>query len=70
MKIRDVLLTPIQLAERWNCSVKKLNADRLRGTGCPYVKIGRLVRYHDADVQFHEVSNVRQSTSHGHHGAT
>jgi hypothetical protein len=61
------LLTPMQLAERWNCSVKKLDADRLRGTGCRYVKIGRLVRYRISDVEAHEAAQVRRSTSdHSH----
>jgi hypothetical protein len=61
------LLTASQLAERWNCSVKKLDADRLRGTGCRYVKIGRLVRYRIGDVEAHEAAQVRLSTSdHSH----
>jgi hypothetical protein len=44
------LLTSRQVALRWACSTKKLDADRLKGAGCPHVKIGRLVRYRLADV--------------------
>jgi hypothetical protein len=63
----DVLLTPPQLAERWKCSLKKLDADRLRGTGCSYVKIGRLVRYRLAEVETYETAQLRSSTSEGTH---
>lgn len=63
MNSHETLLTPTQLAQRWNCSIKKLDADRLRGTGCPYVKIGRLVRYRAIDIEAHEAAQRRHSTS-------
>ena len=66
METHELLLTPSQLALRWSCSIKKLDADRLRGTGCPYVKIGRLVRYRASDVEAHETAQLRHSTSDEH----
>jgi hypothetical protein len=66
MSTNETLLTPGQLADRWHCSVKKLDADRLRGTGCPYVKIGRLVRYRATDIEAHEAAQLRHSTSDEH----
>ena len=63
MSTNDVLLTPAQLARRWGCSRKKLDSDRLRGSGCPYIKIGRLVRYRLPDIEAYEAAQLRQSTS-------
>lgn len=33
-----------------DCSVEKLQRDRWRGTGLPFVRFGRLVRYRKRDV--------------------
>src|SRR3954468_24960553 len=63
MPMRNTLLTPQQRAQRWSCSVKKLDADRLHATGCQYVKIGRLVRCRKSDIEAHEAAHVRRSTS-------
>lgn len=63
------LMTGTQLAARWQCSVKKLNADRLSGGGCPYVKIGRLVRYRIEDVEEYEARKLRRNTSEGYENA-
>jgi len=60
-----ILLTELDLATRWSCSIKKLQADRLKGVGIPYVKIGRLVRYRIEDVLEFEAAQLRQSTSEG-----
>ena len=49
-------LTDNELAERWCISPSKLQADRWKGTGCAYLKIGRLVRYAIADIQRFENS--------------
>lgn len=61
----SALLTEQDLAIRWSCSIKKLQSDRLKGAGIPYVKIGRLVRYRIADVLEFEAAQLRQSTSEG-----
>lgn len=59
----EAFLNRHQLAERWNCSVKKIDNDRLTGCGCRHVKIGRLVRYRLADVVEYEDTRLRRSTS-------
>ena len=60
----DVLLTEKLLAKRWNlASPKKLQADRIAGVACPWVKIGRSVRYRLSDVLAYETANTRTSTS-------
>jgi len=64
----DELLTEIEAAQLRRQSVRTLQAERLRGDGCPFVKLGRSVRYRRRDVlQFIE-AKVRLSTSdHGRH---
>lgn len=60
----DTFLTETDLARRWNLrSAKKLQADRAKGGGCPYLKIGGVVRYRLADVLAFEESSKRTSTS-------
>lgn len=44
-------------------AVSSLQKDRLRGDGCPYIKIGRLVRYRPEDVRAYVASNLVRSTS-------
>lgn len=62
----DTLLTEDELARRWRlASAKKLQADRVKGVGCPFVRIGRCVRYRMSDVLAHEAANLRQSTTGG-----
>lgn len=58
-----VFATQSKLAERWSVSQKKLEADRLTGKGCPYIKIGSLVRYRLSDILAFEEANLRRSTS-------
>ena len=43
-------LTEAQLAERWQISVRTLQAARVKGSGVPFVRIGRSVRYRLEDV--------------------
>ncbi len=52
-----------KLASRWGCSTKKIEADRLKGEGPPYIKIGRLVRYRLSEIIEYEISRRRQHTS-------
>lgn len=58
-------LTEYQLARRWTVTEKKLQADRLKGVGCPFIKIGRAVRYRLEDVLAYEAARLRTSTSEG-----
>jgi hypothetical protein len=44
-------------------SVPTIQKDRLRGTGVPFVKVGRLVRYRPSAVRAYLAENERQSTS-------
>jgi hypothetical protein len=57
------LLSEWQLADRWNATPRMLQAQRLRGDGPLFVKIGRLVRYRLADVIRFEQDQLRRSTS-------
>lgn len=46
----DSLHSEIVVAAVIGCSVEKLQRDRWRGTGLPFVRFGRLVRYRKSDV--------------------
>ena len=58
----DILVTERALAQHWSISVKKLQADRAAGKGCPFVRIGRAVRYRASDIAMYEAANARNST--------
>jgi hypothetical protein len=59
-----IYLTERQLADRWQISVRTLQAARVNGSGIPFVRIGgRSVRYRMADVLAHEQDRRRTSTS-------
>jgi hypothetical protein len=45
----DELLTESEAARLRRQSVRTLQAERLRGDGCPFVKLGRSVRYRRSD---------------------
>ncbi len=49
--LERLLLNEKEVAFMLNCSVAKLRYDRARSIGCPYLKIGKLVRYRKADVK-------------------
>jgi Helix-turn-helix domain len=57
------LLTEAEAAKLRRQSVRTLQAERVRGGGCPYVKLGRSVRYRRADVLYFIESNIKASTS-------
>lgn len=59
----EVFLTEQELAIRWNISVKKLQADRWKGTGIQYCKFGRAVRFRLSDIIAYEDANTHKSTS-------
>ena len=56
-------LTEAQLAERWQISVRTLQAARVKGSGVPFVRIGRSVRYRLEDVTAYEKARLRTNTS-------
>ena len=55
--------TEIELADRWNLSVKALQSWRLKGEGPRFRKFGNRVRYALADVREFEDASARDSTS-------
>jgi hypothetical protein len=59
----DVLLTEQQLADHRQESVRTIQRERENGTGCPYVKLGRAVRYRKRDIIEFIERHVRNSTS-------
>ena len=62
----EVLLDEHDLAKRWKLkSPKKLQADRQKGRGPPWIRIGRCVRYRLSDVLAYEEANRHTSTSDG-----
>lgn len=57
----DKLLTEIEAAQIRGQSVRTLQAERLQGGGCPFVKLGRSVRYRRSDVVRFIASHVRET---------
>jgi hypothetical protein len=55
----ETLLTEHEYARITKRSVASARRDRLLGQGCPYVKLGALVRYRPADVRSHIARNLR-----------
>lgn len=55
--------TERQLAERLGISVRTLQAQRQRGNGVPFVKLGRAVRYARSDVEQYLEQHRHRSTS-------
>jgi hypothetical protein len=59
----DDLLTEAEAAHLRRQSIRTLQAERLRNDGCPYVKLGRSVRYRRSDVLKFIEAHVRPSPS-------
>lgn len=59
----NVLLTPQQVATRYQVSLSWLAKARMRGDGPPFVKVGRSVRYSEPGLQQWQKSRQRLSTS-------
>jgi Helix-turn-helix domain len=57
----DDLLTEGEAARLRRQSKRTLQAERLRGGGCPYVKLGRSVRYRKSDVLAFIEANLRNA---------
>jgi hypothetical protein len=60
--VGDDLLTESEAAQLRRQSVRTLQAERLHGVGCSYVKLGRSVRYRRADVMSFIKANLRKAT--------
>lgn len=58
--VLDVLLTERQLALRWQVSARTLRNQRWLGTGCVFIRIGRLVRYRLGDIVAMERTGTRR----------
>ena len=56
----ESLLTEQDYARITKRSVASVRRDRLLRQGCPYVKLGALVRYRPADVRAHIESQLRR----------
>jgi hypothetical protein len=59
----DKLLTETEAAELRRQSVRTLQSERLHGGGCPFVKLGRSVRYRLSDVLKFIESRISNSTT-------
>jgi hypothetical protein len=57
------LMTQGEFCSYTRKSTKTAEADRLKGRGCPYVKIGRAVRYRADDVMRFIEQNTMTSTA-------
>jgi hypothetical protein len=58
----EPLLDERELARITGRSVASLRRDRVLGTGCPFVKLGALVKYRPQDVRQYIASNVRATS--------
>jgi hypothetical protein len=59
----EKLLSEDAVAQLTGRSTSTLQKDRVAGTGIPYVKIGRQVRYREVDVAAFCAARVRVATS-------
>ena len=59
----EVLLTEHEYAHITKRSVASVRRDRRLRQGCPYVKLGALVRYRPEDVEAHFERNLRSPMS-------
>ena len=57
------LINEIEAARMRGQSVRTLQMERLRGSGCRYVKLGRSVRYRRGDVLAYINSRIVTSTT-------
>ena len=56
-------LTDVQLAARWGRTPGSLRNARVAGNGCPFIRIGRSIRYRLTDVLAYEEANKATSTT-------
>lgn len=62
------LITTEAAAKLLGCTVRKLEADRIKGGGIPYIKVGRIVRYDIECIKEFIKQNTYTSTSGGKPG--
>lgn len=58
----ETLLTEHEYARITKRSVASIRRDRLLKQGCPYMKLGALVRYRPADLRSHLERSVQRIT--------
>lgn len=58
-----ILLNTTQAAKLLNCTRRKLEADRIKGGGIRYIKLGKCVRYDIRDIENYIQANTVSSTS-------
>lgn len=58
-----ILLDTNQVAKLLNCTRRKLEADRIKGGGIRYIKVGKCVRYDLRDIENYIQANTVNSTS-------
>lgn len=58
----EAALYPIEVSYLTGKSIRTLDAERLRGTGIPFLKAGSAIRYRRGDVDAYIASNMRRST--------
>lgn len=63
MEDLEALVPQRVYSEIRDCSERTIERERASGTGCPYVKIGRSVRYRRRDIIDFIERHVRRSTS-------
>ena len=61
----ETLLTEHEYARVTKRSVASVRRDRLLRQGCPYVKLGALVRYRPEDVRAHLERSLQRTTVKG-----
>ena len=49
-ELGEQFVADLELAKRWSCSVKTLRNHRSKRIGCPYVRLGRSIRYRLSDI--------------------
>jgi hypothetical protein len=59
----ETLLTEQEYARITKRSVASVRRDRLLKQGCPYVKLGALVRYRPEDIRTHLERSLRNPTT-------
>ena len=64
----ESLLTEQEYARLTKRSVASVRRDRLLRQGCPYLKLGALVRYRPADVRAHLEDSLRRPTNKNQRG--
>jgi hypothetical protein len=63
MEDLEALLPQRVYSEIRDCSERTIERERASGAGCPYIKIGRSVRYRRRDIVEFLERHLRRSTS-------